>query len=656
MAGKPVIFVSWFSALRFTNWLHNGQPSDGSGTEDGAYTMRPGVIDARNPTAEWFLPSEDEWYKAAYHKNDGATANYWKYATRADEPPAPVTANAAGDGSAGGQGNFANIGQRADWNGQDGNVTTVGTNGGPSPYGTFDQAGNVWEWNEFLSGREKNGGRGVRGGNWETPQASESGGSTRMDHGAPKSGNWIGFRVGKRAEPWTPLPTPVPGSSELVAVGHRKQLLVDDYVIAEKSHVTRQLGEVTKLNHGEPILEGHYALTVAYDEGKFKLWYASYDVPFTAGYAESKDGIHFRKVAQLEGLESGACILVDPHETDPAHRYKACYAHKTMRAALAYSGDGIHWKPYNDGEAVTYRAADTFNQIVWDEDARVYRLFTRTDWRGYPIEFRGTRSMTNPDVKRNPTDWRMVRQWVLDREGPDEWKRRQVYALTDWIYQGVHFGQIMLFEWPDDNSEGPTDFHKRYDRNTLNYYLATSRDGDSWDLHWVYAEQPMIPRGADGAWDKGMLEQCPGIVTHADQHWLYYSAVNERHGIWNPATDERCQVGIGVARLRLDGFVYLAANGEPGTITTKPFELTGDQLQVNVEGDQFLVEVLNQEGSPIPGFSAQDASKYERVDELRLMPGWKNSLSTLKGQVVRLRFHLRNASLFSFQVTDDVPP
>ena len=656
MGNKPLIFVSWFSAVRFVNWLHNGQPTDGSGTEDGAYTMRPGVIDVRNPGAKWFLPSEDEWYKAAYHKNDGATGNYWKYATGSNTPPTTVTATSNGDGSAGAKGNHANIAKAADWNGQDGNVTTVGTNGGASPCGTFDQGGNVWEWNEHFAGREKNGGRIQRGSGWENTVVTESGASTRMDHGAPKSGNWLGFRVASMGEARAPAPT---RDTDLVPVGNRKQLLVDDYVIAEKNQVTRELGKVTKLNNAKPVLDGHVALTVFYDEGKFKLWYASQppDPSDRHGYAESKDGVHFKKVARLVGVGldtlGGKTFYIDPHETDPAHRYKACYCHRTIRAALAYSADGIHWKPYNNGNPVTHRAADTANQIVWDEDAKVYRLFTRTDYRGHPIEVRGTRSMTNPDVKANPTAWKLVRNWKFDREGPDEWKRRQVYALTDWIYHGVHFAQIMVYEWPEDMSEGPKDFHKAHDRDVLRYYIATSRDGDSWDLTWVYAGKQMVPRGGDGAWDNGMVEQSPGgIVTHADKHWLYYSAYNERHGLWNPASDERSLSGIGVATLRLDGFVYLEAKDERGTIVTKPFKLEGDKLQVNVKGGEVLVEVLDRKGKALRGFSAKDATKYKGVDELRLTPTWKNGrrLSTLKGSVIRLKFHLRNARLYSFQI------
>ena len=94
-------------------------------------------------------------------------------------------------------------------------------------------------------------------------------------------------------------------------------------------------------------------------------------------------------------------VSLDQHETDPSHRFKAAYDGPGMRAALAHSGDGIHWTPYNNGQPVTKRAADTCNQIFWDPHARLYRLFTRTDFgaAGGTGEIRGARSMTNTDVK-----------------------------------------------------------------------------------------------------------------------------------------------------------------------------------------------------------------------------------------------------------------
>ena len=84
-------YVTWYDAIRFANWLHNGQ---GSGdTETGAYTLlgnatptpSNGPSITRNPGATWFLPSENEWYKAAYH--NPAANSYSLYPTSSHTVP-----------------------------------------------------------------------------------------------------------------------------------------------------------------------------------------------------------------------------------------------------------------------------------------------------------------------------------------------------------------------------------------------------------------------------------------------------------------------------------------------------------------------------------------------------------------------------------------
>jgi formylglycine-generating enzyme required for sulfatase activity len=153
MGDKPVNYVSWYDAARMSNWMTNGQGS--GGTESGVYTFTgassiSGITrDLSNPN-QVFIPTENEWYKAAYHQpvaQGGDTDNYWLYATQSNAVPTAASATSIGDVANPGQ-DVVNYLAGADWNGQNGNVTTVGSAGSTSFYGAFDMNGNVSEWNE----------------------------------------------------------------------------------------------------------------------------------------------------------------------------------------------------------------------------------------------------------------------------------------------------------------------------------------------------------------------------------------------------------------------------------------------------------------------------------------------------------------------------
>lgn len=204
MGDKPVNYVSWFQAARVANWVNNGAQtygtSDATATAPqniGAYTLgtaTSGTTPARNLGAIVWIPTENEWYKAAYYKGGSTNAGYWDYATLSDSVPTAVTADSTGTGSAGSIGNFANYNNAADWNSLDGNVTTAGTNGSASAYGTFDQGGSVWEWNDLSSGADTQKGR--RGGSWSSTSsdrlAANFGSSAPL---ATNVGDDMGFRL-----------------------------------------------------------------------------------------------------------------------------------------------------------------------------------------------------------------------------------------------------------------------------------------------------------------------------------------------------------------------------------------------------------------------------------------------------------------------------
>jgi hypothetical protein len=90
----------------------------------------------RNTGATYAIPSENEWYKAAYYKGGGTNAGYWTYPTQSNTAPG----NALPD-----TGNNENLNDADPTN----YLTPVGAySASPGPYGTYDMGGDVFQWNE----------------------------------------------------------------------------------------------------------------------------------------------------------------------------------------------------------------------------------------------------------------------------------------------------------------------------------------------------------------------------------------------------------------------------------------------------------------------------------------------------------------------------
>lgn len=207
---RPATYLSWFDAARFANWKHFGAPATGrseigttEGDDDsGAYDTRhfpkqpggpfdPSVLPAsRNSGARYFLPNDDEWYKAAYFdpKRPGAR-QYHDYPTRSDKPPTAREANFQTDRMAVGPPFYlAEVTEYSD---------------SESFFGTRQQGGNVWEWTEDWRSmgvgncwRCDEWTKGIRGGSFNYSDRGLS--AQNIDPGAPGHGYFVyGVRLAR---------------------------------------------------------------------------------------------------------------------------------------------------------------------------------------------------------------------------------------------------------------------------------------------------------------------------------------------------------------------------------------------------------------------------------------------------------------------------
>jgi formylglycine-generating enzyme required for sulfatase activity len=212
-ANRPITYVSWFDAARFANWMQNGQ---GSGsTETGAYTLggaTSGNAVARNPGATFYIPTENEWYKAAYYSpalNSGS-GGYYTYATQSNSDPGNVVGNSAN------QANYFtgagySVTQSGDYDPNQNYLTDVGAfTNSASFYGTFDQSGNVYEWNDLDGAAGSS--RGLRGGDWNN-SAVVLPSSNRGEDDPSLEDSIFGFRLA------SPVAVPEPSTYAMALAG-----------------------------------------------------------------------------------------------------------------------------------------------------------------------------------------------------------------------------------------------------------------------------------------------------------------------------------------------------------------------------------------------------------------------------------------------------
>ncbi|MFN0168840.1 MAG: hypothetical protein ACKV22_20635 [Bryobacteraceae bacterium] len=476
----------------------------------------------------------------------------------------------------------------------------------------------------------------------------------------------------------------------------KKNLFVDDAVIDRLQDVRRTLHQPKK--HGAVIREDRpWEGTIQTRTGpswnpEKKLWMLWYFASGGTGYATSKDGIHWEKpvlgLREYKGSKENNLVsetiwypLYDPKDPDPNRRYKGVTPRLKVGAsgggfAPAVSPDGLNWKILENSFVLSQDEANLFH----DADRNQY-VFTVKHPGPYGRSVYLTLSRdfehwTDPRdcliFHADKRDQDLGRKWIEQRFSettlqhpeyniPSEYNV-QVYNMALFRYGDLYLGLPAMYHQTGRVSKDWEGFDK-YDlveeiRKAVRLYgdwtgfhhlqLISSRNLVDWQR--VGGRQPFIDASPanSGAYDLQTIMPAPPVV-RGDEIWFYYTGIRNYAYVTSGRPDAG---GICLAKLRLDGFVSLDAGDAGGTVLTKPIVVDGDNLRINLDASKGDVraEILDAAGNrALPGYTMKEsvAARGDHVDaELR----WRTArISALKGRTVRLRFALRNASLYAFR-------
>jgi hypothetical protein len=457
----------------------------------------------------------------------------------------------------------------------------------------------------------------------------------------------------------------------------------------------RQVLNQPKKYKGNPIIEGDKPWenwcvgtfgrgSILYDEEEkiYKMWYAAYNEHPSARwiaiicYATSSDGVHWKKpelgVVEYEGGKKNNIVFTgercalnpnvvkDPLDPDPSRKYKLLYLDwdrdhvgKGCGYGLyaAFSPDGIHWTPY-EKNPVLIGIEDTHQLMGWDPKIGKWVATIRPDGERVipPRRIEGRSESEDFIHWTKPTH-------ILVQDDMDPFNI-EFYGMPMMQYEDVYLGMLWIFHNDPELEDQTVDTQLTYSVDTLIWQRAGNR-------------KVFLPLGPRGSWDNYMVYPVQPLIV-GDEIWIYYAGYNFRHHQYRNAGElqdgRRISACIGLAKLRLDGFVSLDAGDEGGYVVTRPFGVPppfyvkytvrvkdAKRLFINAEAKkgEVRIELLdaNAEDQVIPGFSREECDRFNG-DSVRHTVTWNGGqdLSSLMGKSFKLKFYLRNAKLYSFQL------
>jgi len=237
-------------------------------------------------------------------------------------------------------------------------------------------------------------------------------------------------------------------------------------------------------------------------------------------------------------------------------------------------------------------------------------------------------------------------------------ERVDFYSEAVIPYEGIYLGWVDCFYLSNVGKIGTKD---QYHDGSIESEVMWSRDA----VHWIRVEPgcAALPRGPAGAFDHGFVMISMSPIVQGDEVWLYYTGARCTHACGGmidgrPAIDDHDHgrkdyqsMSIGLARWKLDRFVSLDADNASRSVITRPLEFCGRSLVINADasGGEVRVELQDAAGNAIEGYEAAK-SRPLRGDSLAHSVKWTGGSELPDVRPLRLRFKMRNASLFSFTV------
>ena len=495
------------------------------------------------------------------------------------------------------------------------------------------------------------------------------------------------------------------GDAGPLDMGGRKQLFIDHRFIAAHENVelhvnppVKRPGAVIQCDKLWDAFNITF-LTVAEDDGIYKMWYHAFDgdqwTPGAAGmsrlcYAVSRDGLSWEKPSLgivdyegsnennilIENMKTGH-VFIDPHGR-PEERYKIIYTNLDLpepeKLRVGVSDDGVHWRLPTDDTAPY--APDSQQIAFWDGRIGKYVVYLRSfvnpagDLMTCPIseytpEYgRAVSRVELDDIVRPWTDKDSLAPLMETVLRSDELDPPDFDIYTSAAYQypyaaDAYFMFPMVYQHLKVNRETsvPND-------GVNDGQLCASRDG----IHWMrYDRRTYLERGLPCEPDCGICAPTGCLIRRGDYLHQYYRGWPYTHGGFRRLTQQQRRSRehwgrshVGVAAQRLDGFVSADAPLAGGYIITPPIVFSGEEFRLNINvsaNGEARAEIQDANGEAVGGYSLDECDRIMWNDVAHTVK-WrgKSDVSSLAGQPVRIRIVMRAARLYAFQfVTAKAP-